>query len=803
MSFIDCILGNKLLSPAQKEKLVKEYEKLAEYNIKKFGPIDGPQIAAQRYVQNKAQELTEKAENSVRSALIWKQTSKDLLAEADAIKQIKERSGWGKALYYKSNMVSAVAGHLDRLAIKIGGDYQSALITIADVVEKYRVHNAGLTQDTAGFKLIVAEMQGKNTGNAEAKSIAGGIRKLFDDLHEQYRHVGGIMGKLNNYFPQTHDAKKILAMGREPWKAFIKGLIKVDKIIDEKTGIPLSPKELDEALNASFDSITTHGLVDVKAQDGVATHQSALASRRSASREFIFKDADAYFAYNSQLGYGDEGLFNAMVGYIAGMTRDIAIMREFGPNADHHMKNMIEMAKADGARAQPLRTLQGMYDTVSGKNSHVGDLGFGTTALINTQDFLRAVLLGGAPISAVGDSFWGGMAAKMNGLSAMGVTKRYLSYLNPANAVDRQIMRRSIYVSGEVNGRTFGQNKFADAQGHGLMSKLASTVNSATGLGMMTDAARTAIVREAQGFMAMAKDSAMKFKDIPQEMQDALRRWGMDEADFSNIVKAEATVADASGADFITPQDVALIDKETARKYSYWLFDMSQKASNEPGLLTRAITTGAVAGQAQRGTAVRNVASSITMFKSFGITVTLNHILPALRQGASEGKWGRAGAIMVGSTLIGASTLQLKAMLYGKTPQDMDTVKFWKSAALQGGGFGIFDTFVLADSNAYNESIAKGLAGPVVGLADDTRKLFMGNFDKAIEEGKESKFIADLAKYTQRYTPKMWYTRLLQERIMYDQLNRMADPLYDTKMRRLENKMRRDKGQEFWWGPND
>ncbi len=364
------------------------------------------------------------------------------------------------------------------------------------------------------------------------------------------------------------------------------------------------------------------------------------------------------------------------------------------------------------------------------------------------------------------------------------------------------------FVAGASNGASIAQARFADDLGQaGSIAWLSNFTNRASGLAAMTDAVRQSIVLSTQGFFAEAKAAGLAFADLDPNMTAALKRWGMNEFDYKIILDSTPHVEEG-GADFIRPEDVALRSPDTARKYEMWLVDMAQAASNEPRLLTRAITTGAILGEARQGTGLRAMASSVMMFKSFGITVALNHLLPALRQAATAqgaDRISRLLPLLMGTTVMGALAIQAKDVLYGKTPRDMNNPDFWKMSMLQGGGFGIFGDYLLSDTSRFNQNFQTTLMGPVAGFVNDGFRVFAGNFDRALEEGEETKFMADFSQFAGRYVPavKLWYTRRLLERTLLDQAQRMADPLYDTRMSRIESKMMREKQQQFWWAPGE
>ena len=47
----------------------------------------------------------------------------------------------------------------------------------------------------------------------------------------------------------------------------------------------------------------------------------------------------------------------------------------------------------------------------------------------------------------------------------------------------------------------------------------------------------------------------------------------------------------------------------------------------------------------------------------------------------------------------------------------------------------------------------------------------------------------------------MWYARLAFERLIFDQLQSMIDPKWNSKKRRKIKKTRKEQGTDFWWRP--
>jgi hypothetical protein len=64
---------------------------------------------------------------------------------------------------------------------------------------------------------------------------------------------------------------------------------------------------------------------------------------------------------------------------------------------------------------------------------------------------------------------------------------------------------------------------------------------------------------------------------------------------------------------------------------------------------------------------------------------------------------------------------------------------------------------------------------------------------------------ADLSKYLRRHTPggSLWYARLAIERLIFDTLQSMIDPKWNSKKRRKIKKTRKEQKTDFWWRPGD
>jgi hypothetical protein len=72
-------------------------------------------------------------------------------------------------------------------------------------------------------------------------------------------------------------------------------------------------------------------------------------------------------------------------------------------------------------------------------------------------------------------------------------------------------------------------------------------------------------------------------------------------------------------------------------------------------------------------------------------------------------------------------------------------------------------------------------------------------------EGEPSRFGAELARFVRFNTPvwNLWYSRLVLERAVMDQVQSLVDPDYRRSFARMERRARKDFGQRFWYRPGN
>lgn len=820
MSFKDCILGRiadgtigkdkkGFLPEAKARALVMEYDNLVARYTESMGDEAAAHAAAEHFVAIKSAIINKKIENDLTHFLVQKRVDEQLKARAAVIGADREDAKTAKFLF-GNPYARSVREFLQETFIRHESLKRQFHAMIPDIIEQFRSKKAGFEQDIAGFVDVVREMGGASTGNKEAAMYGKAVREVFDTAHTMFDEAGGILGKIENYFPQSHTPELVARSSFADWKSFIKPLLDREKMVNPETALPFDDRDLDLALKSAYDSIRTNGLIDVaqKAKEGKQRMGGVgdISMRQSSSRFLHFKDVDSFLEYNNRFGVGDAGLFHAVMGHIDGMARDIAVLQKMGPKPNALFKNMELHLQAEQAGKIGQNVAAGMYKTLIGANSFGGPMHPAYKAMSGYLNLARSSKLGSAVVSALSDVFFLGYAAKMNGLPVVKVIGRYYKNFNPASEVDRRVMRRHLFVANAASGQSLQGARFADDIGRGGWTGfLAGVTNRASGLATMTDIGKGAIGMELAGNLAEYRTLKTAFKDIDPAMRKAAEGHGIDAKDWDRMLASEPTTF-GQDVDFMFPEDIARLGEDgadVATKFSDWFTEMANLALNEPGLLTRTITSGAFTGaDVSPGTATRLLFGNIFFAKSFPISIMINHLTPALRE-AAQGRGRRLAGLAIGSTVFGAAAMQARQIVQGKDPRDMTEPSFWPAAMLQGGGLGLFGDFMFGEYNRFGNSPAASLAGPTVGLAESLMKL--GDLDSLGTDKKWDRVPADLWKIVNREIPvaRLWYTRLFVERMIMDQVESMLDPSYDSRMRKIESRMQKKNGQGFWWTPGE
>lgn len=658
------------------------------------------------------------------------------------------------------------------------------------VLARHRRRVTGQVRDKAGLKDIVREAFGESTDNLAAKELADAWSRTAEMLRQRFNAAGGAIGKLEKWgMPQTHNSVRVRKAGYVAWKDFIEPRLDLSKMMDEN-GQPLTPQMLEATLRHVFETVRTEGWSN--RIPGTAGGKK-LGNRRADSRFLIFRDADSWLEY--QEAFGAATPFDAMMGHISGMSRDIAMMEILGTNPPATMRWLKDVVEKDAAlgdgegieaASSSVMRMQEMYDTISGSaatpiNSRLA------AGMQGLRSVLTSALLGSTTLSALTDIGFQTVTRRFNGLPTVGALTGYLKLWRPYMSKDQKTAIRLGLIAEEASKMASAQNRYiGESVGPELASRLADGVLRASGLSSWTQAGRWAFGMETLGYIADQSDKP--FSKLNTGFRGMLERYGIGSTEWAKIRKTP--LYEDRGATFLRPMDVA--DERLGDK----LLEMIA-SEVDFAVPTATVRARSMLNVGRPGTIMGEIARSTVMFKSFGVSMLLTHGRRMIeQQGFNRLKY--AASLAIATTLTGAMALQLKEISKGRDPRPMNDYRFWGAAMLQGGGFGIFGDFISSTESRYGSGLAETLAGPVAGLGTDIGGFLWEGFKD------EPNYKKQIHRFVKRYLPggTLWYSRLAFERTMLDQMQVWADPDADDAFDRIEAYAEKT-GQEYWWEPGE
>lgn len=663
------------------------------------------------------------------------------------------------------------------------GRYQSKM---NEVMSNLRQKFGGLTQDKDLARRTVKEVFGDDTGDPLAKSLAKQWSETAEMARLDFNKAGGAIKKRSDWgLPQYHDEIAVVKAGRQTWKDDVRELLDLDKMEVKKS-------ELDEFLDAVYDTVESGGVNKLKLQGN--RFGGKLANRHQQARVLSFKDADSWLKYSEK--YGRQDIYTTMMSHLEGTAQEIGLMKVLGPNPSDAIKTLEVLAQKNGVGAIKRNKIKAVYTELSGTSDMATSIKFAESMSAVRNIVSTATLLGSASVSAISDTAFNAITARMNGLSAMRVMRNYLKNIGKDG---QQAAIQLGIVSDSWLNTAAGSNRLNQISGHGITRKMADATIRWSGLSWMTQAGKNAFGMELSGFIAKHIDRP--FSKLPNEFKKAIEKYGIDSSDWASLKKAD--IIEKDGARFF---DFSSATDEAGEKINRMLYTEMEFAVPEPN----ARTTATLNQGLKPGTIAGELLKSVTMLKSFPVTMVTGHLARGFAQDGMMSKFGYLAKLMIATSVMGVFAYQAKQLIVGKEPISMDLTteegrKLMMAGALQGGGLGIFGDFLFSDVNRFGQGLSQTMVGPMAGVVDDVAKLTVGNVQEAFK-GDDTNILQDLVDTADRYTPvvgTLWYTRLLYERAIIDQLDLMTDPKARKKFRRKMKRARKEYKQDYWWKPGE
>lgn len=804
MSFRNCINNAEAEGTITAEQAAEVRDLFDEFDANykgKMAPGSAEVKAAQDAFAAMQKEVMERKRQKLLQVRNWQQISQNL----ESYRNLSGQQDFGRAA--EALFASDGLARYSNIEFREQAIRNAMTRKLYNVLGNFRRNLIGQTRNKAQQENLVRAAFGEQVEDASAREMGEAWVQTAEYGRKRFNAAGGRIPKLENWgFPQAHNMLKIRKAGYQQWRESIVPKLDVNRIIDQKTGLPFTPESLELALNDVFQTITTDGMNKLK--PGAMGQGKSLANQRLDHRFLVFKNADSWLAYQKE--FGNPEVFDAMFGHISNMARDIAMMEVLGPNpkaTTQFLKQTIQkQAAGDEAAENAARSaaarIDNFYMAVTGKTNSPINSKFGTT-FAGLRQLLQSAQLGSASIAAITDLNFGRMARGFVGLPQTKMLKNYFNLISPLSADEkgRLAIRLGLIADGWSTLAAAQMRYVGDMSGPEITRRVSDFVMRASLLSPMTNAGRWAFGMEFLG--GLADNVGKRFDELDPNMRTTMERYSIS-ADHWDIIRT-TELFDEEGAKFLRAEDIEArtdLAPTVARDLATRVMEMVETETNFAVPSSSLRGRIALTGETRPGTIAGELARSFAMYKNFGVTLINTHVARGMQQPGVKGKGRYYADLLISTTLMGALAMQMKEISKGRDPRPMDSNEFWLAAFLQGGGLGIYGDFAFSDVNRFDRGLAETVAGPVVGFADDLRKLTLGNIVQA-SQGEDTNAARELIKFAGRYTPgaSLWYSRLALERMVLDQMQLYADPKARSNMKRLESKMRREYGQKYWWRP--
>lgn len=680
------------------------------------------------------------------------------------------------------------------------------------LVEAYHSRMFGLVRDDDAIWNVIREGFGRETGDQVAKQASQAWKKTIDTAVGEVTRAGRDLAVREDWrFMQFWESPRIRKVSEKEF---------LDDVMAEARGGGLRLRNKVSGKDAT--AIEVPGIIQNAYQDIFhGRGEGGAGGFSNKMRVFQFDDPESYIRLMQKYGSGKGGLYNAMLGHIEGMSREIALVKVFGPNYEAAFKKHLTAAKEDYSvrmmgkpmahigrgliRETPVgaeRIFQHLTGQLSGVESELmaGIMG----ALRNLATAAR---LGTAIISAVtGDTVTAGFAAQHLGMAPTAVLARFLKDVVGDKEYAKELAAQLGLSASTVMDAALGSKRFADEiAGSGLTGRLAETIIRAQGLQAWTEGMKRAFTMEMMGLIARQSDFA--FDKLDDRFANFLRRYGFSAAEWDRL--RAAPQIEAEGARFFDAQGVAHADRHLADRMLSAIVDERRFAVIEPDARVRSMASGGM----KRGTLLGEAARTSFLFKSFAMSIINTHLMRMTMEiHRAEGlgkvsKASRMGAFFIASAVAGAAALQASQLVQGRDPAPMDDLAFWGAAFLRGGGLGYYGDFLYSSATRGEGGVYEAFAGPVLGVGVEMAAGIAGEIPATynwLVKGKKFKSSIsgkDLAKWVKAFTPgsTLFYTRAATDRLIFDQMQSLIDPDYRQSFAREEQRIKKEFGQGFWW----
>jgi hypothetical protein len=673
------------------------------------------------------------------------------------------------------------------------------------------------------------------SGSKVAQKIAAIAEGVTNEMVGRQNRAGAWIQKMAGYvIRQTHDRSVIRQVGGgskeksfKVWSDYI--LPRLDHKRTFKGNDPL--KFLRNVHEGLYSSV--HGPVgdETEIVNGFSIN---LGRKASKERVLHFKDANAAFEYNQE--FGTKNLRDSLFGDIFFRSRNIALMENFGPNAeavlDKAIRELGEEARVADNAAELTDSLKdwrikAAFNTITGKNDLPSSYGLAKVA--NTIRVMTTLSkMGATVISAVTDKGFFQSEMAFQGISGLDTMGKQITLFAKKSKQEKQMLRYMGVALDGLIGNTvsrYTMHTSVAGVGHRMQQKLFD-INF---MNWWTDNHKGA----AAELMAahLGEHASMRLEDLPGELSHILSLYNISRSEWDalrstawtpegqehRVITADKVneIPDATIDALVEEQGLTVTKANRDRvrdrlesKLRTYIADRVDIAVPSPGAAEKKYLTM----NTQAGTPLGEAVRMLTLFKSFPVAV-LNKIIArdVYGNGANSIKdWvmnDHKGKFRVMQTVAMATALGylsgvIRDALKGREPKPLTVdgkINFptLQDAMLRGGGAGLLGDLLFAEYDNSKRNFLSQQAGPVFGQVNP----LMNVITKA-KTGETEGLFEDAGKLTLDNTPliNLFYIRPVLDYLFLWNLQEMMDP---GSLERMERAVSERNHQEYFLKPSE
>lgn len=671
---------------------------------------------------------------------------------------------------------------------------------IAKMMSDYQPRKFGFEHSREAQEQLVRGLYGSTT-DVDAKVYAQGVADTLEEVRQVRNAYGGRVEKLDTYrLPQTTSPVRAEKAGFEAWKDMVLDTVdpeELKKQVQYATG--QSPSKTPSAdtinlvLKRMHKSIITDGASEIRPRGDISGLRGNVSKRHTEHRFLHFKDADSWLKYNKE--FGSETPYAAITNHIDQMSREIASMKILGANPEKNLTYLMSYVDKRLEKRGSSADAHTLYKVVMGELDGIPHPKI-ATAVSDIRNIMAGTKLGSATLSAMSDNFFLGRMAMMTEIPVYKMYTRLFKQLKPGSEADRVFAGQIGMSMDYAVDKLAAINRIDMTTNNNWSAKFADSALRMAGLNYWTQAVEYTFKLE---FAQNLGNKVQKSFDDLGSLKEILSAYGITKKDWG--VLRNTPLASHKGSEYF---DVTAIkDINLMAKVQGMILSETAMAAPRPTARVQAFMYGGESATSAMGMVRR----AFFQFKGFPVSILMNQWSREWSRNAAGSRMLGLGGLIVGTTILGAMSYNLKEISKGKTPLDWDSKELMWNGLIQGGSLGLIGDVMFLDPDkpgSYYEFLAGPMAGEIGAFVRDIVHKPMA--DVIEMNGKATETLAKgVSKFARRNVPAPLNLPVIKtafQRATLDQIDKQVDPKWRTNQRRLKKEMKK-KDQSWWWKPGD